>query len=186
MYIHPIETYYAGHKFRSRLEARWAVFFDTMNVEWVYEPDGFMLSNGIQYLPDFYLPRMDWYAEVKIDRPRSNLEMKIKVEQMVLDTHSTVLVLENVPPPPRDGMLWDYPVIYFDAFDIQNPVHMRRVAIKNSFEGAFLFDVSEESIRLELDNTQTNMSDEHINYKLLEEAYNNARRARFGTGDSEN
>jgi len=63
--IKPIETEYNGYKFRSRLEARWAVFFDEMNIKYEYELEGFELPNKIRYLPDFYLPEMDVYVEVK-------------------------------------------------------------------------------------------------------------------------
>jgi len=48
-----IETWYKGCRFRSRLEARWAVFFDTLGVKWTYEKQGYML-NGMPYLPDFW------------------------------------------------------------------------------------------------------------------------------------
>jgi hypothetical protein len=51
--IKPIETIYNGYRFRSRLEARWAVFFDALGVEYEYEPEGFELPNGGRYLPDF-------------------------------------------------------------------------------------------------------------------------------------
>ncbi|WP_341918923.1 hypothetical protein [Hydrocarboniphaga effusa] len=64
-----IQTKYAGHLFRSRLEARWAVFFDTLGIVWDYELDGFELSNGIRYLPDFFLPDLDCYFEVKGPKP---------------------------------------------------------------------------------------------------------------------
>ena len=50
--IKAIETVYAGYRFRSRLEARWAVFFDSMGWKWEYEPEGFDLPSG-WYLPDF-------------------------------------------------------------------------------------------------------------------------------------
>lgn len=50
-----IETEYKGYRFRSRLEARWAVFFDACGVKWEYEPEGFDLGDGIYYLPDFLL-----------------------------------------------------------------------------------------------------------------------------------
>ena len=50
-----IETVYKGYRFRSRLEARWAVFFDALAVRWEYEPEGFVLPSG-RYLPDFRLP----------------------------------------------------------------------------------------------------------------------------------
>ncbi len=53
--IRPIQTEYNGYLFRSRLEARWAVFFDACGVEWEYEPEGYELGNGIRYLPDFLL-----------------------------------------------------------------------------------------------------------------------------------
>ena len=61
----PIQTYYNGYHFRSRLEARWAVFFDALKVKYEYEPEGFNLGNGILYLPDFYLPEYRCYFEVK-------------------------------------------------------------------------------------------------------------------------
>ena len=54
--IKPIETYYNNNRFRSRLEARWAVFFDTLGIKYEYEPEGFKMSDGTLYLPDFYLP----------------------------------------------------------------------------------------------------------------------------------
>lgn len=63
--IKPIETYYNGYRFRSRLEARWAVFFDELNIEYQYEPEGFELSNGMKYLPDFFLPTLRTYVEIK-------------------------------------------------------------------------------------------------------------------------
>lgn len=51
--IKPIQTRYAGYFFRSRLEARWAVFFDTLRLDWSYEPEGFELVRHGYYLPDF-------------------------------------------------------------------------------------------------------------------------------------
>lgn len=52
--IKAIETEYAGCRFRSRLEARWGVFFDTLGVRWAYEAQGYALNSG-WYLPDFQL-----------------------------------------------------------------------------------------------------------------------------------
>jgi len=62
--IPAIETVYAGRKFRSRLEARWAVFMDTLGLEWLYEHEGYKTKAGL-YLPDFYLPSMRLHLEVK-------------------------------------------------------------------------------------------------------------------------
>lgn len=52
--IKAIETAYKGYRFRSRLEARWAVFFDACGFKWEYEPEGYNID-GVQYLPDFRL-----------------------------------------------------------------------------------------------------------------------------------
>jgi hypothetical protein len=65
--IAAIPTRYAGCHFRSRLEARWAVFFDTLGIRWEYEPEGYELSNGECYLPDFWLPAIEVWLEVKGD-----------------------------------------------------------------------------------------------------------------------
>lgn len=55
--VNAIETKYKGYRFRSRLEARWAVFFDALRIQWKYEPEGFKLHSGL-YLPDFFLPQV--------------------------------------------------------------------------------------------------------------------------------
>ena len=59
-----IETYYKNTRFRSRLEAKWALFFDELGIIWDYECEGFE-SRGICYLPDFYLPELGYFFEVK-------------------------------------------------------------------------------------------------------------------------
>lgn len=45
-----IPTRYAGVQFRSRLEARWAAFFDQVGWKWTYEP-----TDLDTYIPDFIL-----------------------------------------------------------------------------------------------------------------------------------
>lgn len=74
MNIKAIETEYKGYLFRSRLEARWAVFFDEIGAKWEYEPEGYVLEDGTMYLPDFLVhgvrgrgcdKKGDIYVEVK-------------------------------------------------------------------------------------------------------------------------
>jgi hypothetical protein len=65
MDIKPIETEYKGYRFRSRLEARWAVFFDALGVRYEYEKEGFELGGGMRYLPDFWLTDMNCFIEIK-------------------------------------------------------------------------------------------------------------------------
>jgi hypothetical protein len=63
--IKAIDTKYDGCLFRSRLEARFAVYFNYLGVEWLYEPEGFELGINGRYLPDFFFPKFKLYAEVK-------------------------------------------------------------------------------------------------------------------------
>ncbi|MGK8893723.1 hypothetical protein [Burkholderia gladioli] len=51
-----VETLYKGCRFRSRFEARWAVFFDALDIQWEYVPETFELKNGVQITPAFWLP----------------------------------------------------------------------------------------------------------------------------------
>jgi hypothetical protein len=71
--VKAIETHYAGCRFRSRLEARWAVFFDRLDIAWEYEPQGVLVTHRLTlaeesefpYLPDFWLPGLGLWVEVK-------------------------------------------------------------------------------------------------------------------------
>lgn len=69
MFIKAIETAYKGYRFRSRLEARWAVFLDSLGVKWEYEKEGYDLD-GVRYLPDFWLPEQKQWMEIKGERNR--------------------------------------------------------------------------------------------------------------------
>lgn len=61
-----IETTYNNYRFRSRLEARWAIFFDCLGIEYEYEKEGYDIR-GTWYLPDFWLPKQECWFEVKGD-----------------------------------------------------------------------------------------------------------------------
>jgi hypothetical protein len=63
--IKAIETDYNGYRFRSRLEARWAVFFDAEGWPYAYEGEGYDLGGGLWYLPDFLLTEKNLWVEVK-------------------------------------------------------------------------------------------------------------------------
>lgn len=63
--IKAIETEYKGYRFRSRLEARWAVFFDALGLRWEYEKEGFEFDDGTRYLPDFWMLDLGCWIEIK-------------------------------------------------------------------------------------------------------------------------
>jgi len=63
--LKPIETHYNGYRFRSRLEARWAVFFDALGIKYEYEKEGYDLGEAGWYLPDFWLTECNRWVEIK-------------------------------------------------------------------------------------------------------------------------
>lgn len=95
MTIQAIETHYKGYRFRSRLEARWAVFFDALGIEWEYEKEGYNLGEAGYYLPDFWLPQVSMWGEVKPDVFTS--DERLKCVALVRGTTYPCLMLIGVP-----------------------------------------------------------------------------------------
>lgn len=96
MTIPPIETRYAGCRFRSRLEARWAVFFDHLGIRWEYEPQGYRLgADNRAYLPDFWLPDQHILVEVKGDH--NALDLGLLGECLSIGGVYWALILGPVP-----------------------------------------------------------------------------------------
>lgn len=112
--IKPIETEYNGYRFRSRLEARWAVFFDALNIKYEYEPEGFELQNGEKYLPDFYLPDLKYYAEVKGYNEHLIKDLE-KVITFVDEAKTAVIILSNIPYKKNAKGLYWFPIAYYTA-----------------------------------------------------------------------
>ncbi len=86
-----IETEYNNYKFRSRLKARWAVFFDALGIEYEYENEGYDLD-GVGYLPDFWLPRLDLWVEIKGERLVAGSKDEEKIKRLVKDSRRPVAV----------------------------------------------------------------------------------------------
>ncbi len=92
--IKAIQTCYQGYRFRSRLEARYAVFMDTVGIKWEYEKEGFHLPSG-SYLPDFWLPKLECWLEIKPELP-TDLETKL-CEELAWGTDKAVAVCFGIP-----------------------------------------------------------------------------------------
>jgi hypothetical protein len=94
--IRAIETLYRGCRFRSRLEARWATFFQTLGIRWCYEPEGFVLSTGDWYLPDFliHLKNQSLWVEIKPTGMPAPL-----FAQFMADIKQPGTVLHEIPDP---------------------------------------------------------------------------------------
>lgn len=97
-----IETKYKGYRFRSRLEARWAVFFDTLGVKWEYEPQGFEFHDGTRYLPDFWLPDLKLFLEIKGAAPT---EDEFRKAENLRDGGFSIAIAQGLPGE-RDLVLY--------------------------------------------------------------------------------
>lgn len=119
-----INTMYQGRRFRSRLEARWAIFFDAIDVGWEYEVEGFEISDT-KYLTDFKISsfganRVDAYIEIKPNAP--TLEEIRKCYEVATGTSTNMLLICGTPGLPDFlslGENWSlkkgYVVLYFPA-----------------------------------------------------------------------
>lgn len=102
-----IPTTYAHVDFRSRLEARWAVFFDLLALPWEYEPERVRVD-GVYYDPDFLVvglpvisatgrqPARDFVMEVKPDKELSD-EEKRKMRRYIANYTGGLVVLRDGP-----------------------------------------------------------------------------------------
>jgi len=115
--IKAIETQYKGYRFRSRLEARWAVFFDALGLAWEYEKEGYDLGDAGWYLPDFWLPEQEVWVEVKADHAappqhRIFLAGKMTDWRSRLNTHGY-----EITGPDADLRVWNEPSRWIEDVD---------------------------------------------------------------------
>jgi len=120
--IKAIPTFYKGINFRSRLEARWAVIFDRLGIDWYYETEGYdiQLDDGIsiRYLPDFTLyggsircPKT-LFVEVK-----GNMTPDDALKINAFSQHYPIYVVGSIPQDIEDicnGIDTDYDVSYYN------------------------------------------------------------------------
>jgi hypothetical protein len=95
-----------GTLFRSRLEARWAVFFDLIGITWQYEPEYFKEDFGdrvIRYLPDFYLPDLQCWVEVKGTQNNLNADWDSKMRD-ILDYYPSP-IYETLDSPTKGFLI---------------------------------------------------------------------------------
>jgi hypothetical protein len=153
-----IQTIYKGRRFRSRLEARWAIFFDSINIGWEYETEGFELGDT-KYLTDFRLQsfganKVDLYIEIKPNKP--SIEEIEKCFKVAAGTSTSVALICGTPGIPEFSTLgedWNlkngYIVLYFPS----------DISIKKDIEET-PFDIWALSNRFSL--FQTDSKGEHL------------------------
>lgn len=133
MTVKAIETRYAGCRFRSRLEARWAVFFDRFSISWEYEPQGYVVGGfegsgfapavpGRPYLPDFWLPAEQLWVEVK--GSEDDLDHSLILDAVIPHGHGLPHVTRDSPsmlilgPLPRPGGRCAHSILEFHKGDV--------------------------------------------------------------------
>lgn len=120
--IKAIPTTYKGIPFRSRLEARWAMIFDQLGIDWIYETEGYDIPvcDGvtIRYLPDFLLRGGSvrcpdpLYVEVK-----GNMGSDDAIKISSFANHYPIYVVGNIPYDLDDisnGIDTDYDIPYYN------------------------------------------------------------------------
>ncbi len=191
--IKAIPTKYKGYKFRSRLEARWAVFLDTLGVEYRYEDEGFQLempdfdkpgADGIPgvktvwYLPDFWIPSWGVFLEVKPDREPNDGETE-RAWTLAMESEKPVLVVCGQPWPG------EYNILLFDdeGMPSDRPAEFIECARSDALWVRAKDHDDDWALRLEADRMST---DGRIRFAFvpgivgrLYKAYQAARSARF-------
>jgi len=162
--MQPRETEYKGNSFRSRLEARWALFFDLVGIRYRYEVGGFTLKNGMLYKPDFWLPDYEIWVEIKPDKPKP--KEKLKARLLAEESRSPVYIFA--------GNVGAY--VIYDAYQ------SRRLMLHEcEFCGALLFVAPEQPVTHYRDAHQREVfadADWRPTEKLMR-AYVEARSTRF-------
>jgi len=116
--IKPIATRYGNNFFRSRLEARWGIFFDELGIQFSYELEGYEINASERYLPDFYLPKVSLFAEVK---PFPNASDEAIVRRFIVAGLDTGVILLTDKPACKP-----YPV-----FSLIRPMGVWHVSVDN-------------------------------------------------------
>lgn len=100
-FIKAIETSYKGYRFRSRLEARWAVFFDALGIEWEYEKEGYDLADA--YI-DLLALFEDQQFRAREHNQQLRIAMKYRDESLLDEETREMLSLIVVAMRIEDGL----------------------------------------------------------------------------------
>jgi hypothetical protein len=87
-------TYYNDYIFRSLLEAKWAIVFDYLKIQYQYESQCFHTKHG-WYLPDFHLNNINLWIEIKPKFP--SIEEIDKIQTVADQTNCFACILVSFP-----------------------------------------------------------------------------------------
>jgi hypothetical protein len=184
--IKPIQTRYAGYLFRSRLEARWAVFFDALKLKWEYEPEGFELPSGKRYLPDFRI--MLRHGPLWVEIKPSGVECPEFDEFMQNNPGGCGTILRGIPDPrhvQETHYYWgdNYEPSMWLGGGADNCYKF--CICRSCKEAGFEFEGWSERIGCDCPIHRDNKKDGTANHPLIINALKKARSARFEHEDKE-
>jgi len=189
-----IETRYNGYLFRSRLEARWAVFLDRLSVDYEYEVEGFDLSSvpkseggrdlmgkAAWYLPDFWLPEPASWMEVKPTAP--TLIERERAARLAVASGKDVVIVVGKPwvfsehESGYDGT--DSGYIFLGGTGLSDHFYML-TACPFCRKVEWTFDGRADRISCKCPNPPKSVGD----FARIQRAYLAAKRARFEHGET--
>lgn len=174
-------TIFKGIKYRSRLEARWAVFFDSLNIIAKYEHEKFnLIINGqrVACIPDFYIPIQGGFSEsIYFEiRPKETVDQILieKVTGLANLTKINVAILNDIPIVNDlfDGCIFER---YFGSGEMDESHGFGECDMC----GMIGFEYTGRSERFECKCQNENRDCSSGNSKKLIEAFFNARNFRF-------
>lgn len=210
--IKAIETHYNGYRFRSRLEARYAVLFDNLSIEYEYELEGYDLGEAGYYLPDFWLPKENTFFEVKgiepniIDRKKMAMLSSLSKKKVIFSVNSDLRPITYDPNDKPGAILFYFrPEKKYKEYEKDNfEIGIFSMPILHVCErcgaGHFVFNYLVSDIFCEecfqfLSKHQCDFLHRTLQYRQylvesdssetkLEDAYHKARSARFEHGET--
>lgn len=99
--MRPLTTYFDGYRFRSRTEAKYGVTLKSLGLRYEFERQGFALEPGA-FLPDFYLPDLPLWIEVKPFEP--DLHQKALCESLAAESGTPAVILCGQPAFDVDAL----------------------------------------------------------------------------------
>jgi len=173
--IKAIETEYNGCLYRSRLEARWAVFFDSLSLSFIFEKEGFVID-GERYLPDFWINDWNCWVEIKPyilrknhvvddDEENKSIERTFRLCRKLSDNKNEVVLLIGGSPyiegttslnnlNENDRYSFNYEIVVF---------YPNSVMLSNNFNDAL--SKTGFSLKMEIDGIQNRLSHGFYNSK---------------------
>lgn len=137
--IRAIATVVDGVRYRSQTEARWAVFLNALGITFEYEAQRLELSDGTTYLPDFWIPDLKAYFEVKGRSDAIVTEEAAKARRLAADREGLRVWLAIGPPDCRTAN-----ILPLDQWDHEEPIETILETPENRYR--FLADQRDDGV----------------------------------------